>query len=76
MNAAIMNAGSVHYNKRQIIFASGASTSGRNYNAKVTGEPVCAMASNTGSSISYKSAVEIYSDVSRVTQLQSQLRHH
>lgn len=65
MNVAIMNASSLHYNKRQIIFASGASTSGRNYGAKVTGGPVCAITRNTGNNISYKGAITVYSGASR-----------
>lgn len=47
MSVAVMNAGCLHYNKRQIIFASKANTSGRNYPAEVTGEPVWAIIQET-----------------------------
>lgn len=42
MNATIMNADWLHYNKRQITFALGANTSGCNYRVEVTGETICA----------------------------------
>lgn len=41
MSVTIMNAGWLHYNKRQIIFVSEANILGCNYRAKVTGETVC-----------------------------------
>jgi len=47
MSATVMNAGCLHYNKRQIIFASEANTSGRNYRVEVTGEPVCTIMQET-----------------------------
>ena len=40
MNATIMNADWLYYNKRQITFASEANTLGYNYRVKVTSETV------------------------------------